>query len=49
MQNSKEVSLQPLGEESQLLRAQFHITGLKCASCVARVEKHLKNKNGNNK
>ena len=29
-----------------LLRAQFHITGMTCASCVARVEKHLKKKNG---
>lgn len=29
-----------------LLRAQFHVTGLSCASCVNKVERHLKKKNG---
>ena len=29
-----------------LLRAQFHITGLSCASCVNKVERHLKKKAG---
>ena len=29
-----------------LLRAQFHVTGMSCASCVNKVERHLKKKNG---
>ena len=29
-----------------LLRAQFHVTGLSCASCVNKVERHLKKKSG---
>jgi Cu+-exporting ATPase len=44
-QSFREVSMDTIGEEF-LLRAQFNVSGLNCASCVAKVEKHLKKKSG---
>ena len=29
-----------------LVKASFHVTGMSCASCVNKVERHLKKKNG---
>jgi Cu+-exporting ATPase len=33
-------------DEDNLLQAQFSVSGLSCAACVSKVEKHLKNKTG---
>ena len=41
----REVSMDAIGEDC-LLRAQFNVSGLSCASCVAKVENHLKKKRG---
>ena len=29
-----------------VVKASFHVTGMSCASCVNKVERHLKKKNG---
>ena len=41
----KGVDVEPQSTDN-LLRAQFHITGLSCASCVNKVERYLKKKRG---
>ena len=32
--------------DDNLQKAQFHVTGMTCASCVNKVERHLKKKRG---
>ena len=40
-----EVSIESL-DDNHLLQAQYNVSGLSCASCVSKIEKHLKNKRG---
>ena len=35
-----------IDEKDALQKAQFHVTGMSCASCVNKVERHLKKKKG---